>query len=132
MSVPEVALPASRLLAALPRAARDKFVSRCDVIVLEFEEVLALPGAEIEHVYFPLDSYISQLTPVAGPLECGQVPSREGEVDRHHRLAACMVDVGRRLVGEPYAADIEVRRVALHELEKAIAENQPGIRSPST
>ncbi len=67
MSVPGAALPASRLLAALPRAARDRFISGCDVIALEFEEVLALPGAEIEHVYFPLDSYISQLTPVAGP-----------------------------------------------------------------
>src|SRR5260221_2708743 len=67
MSVPGAALPASRLLAALPRAARDRFISGCDVIALEFEEVLALPGAEIEHVYFSLDSYISQLTPVAGP-----------------------------------------------------------------
>ncbi|GBL47408.1 cAMP-binding protein [Sulfuriferula multivorans] len=47
------------LLAKLPRKDHEHFLARCESVHLDFGDELGVPGAPIEHVYFPIDSYIS-------------------------------------------------------------------------
>lgn len=75
MSSAEPVAAANRLLAALPRKDRDRFLAGCSPIDLVFAEVLAEPGERTRHVYFPTESFISLLAPVDGrtSLEVGLV-----------------------------------------------------------
>ena len=65
----------NRLLVALPRKDRQRFLSGCASVELIFAEVLAEPGTRITHVYFPTDSVISLTTPTdaSASLEVGMV-----------------------------------------------------------
>lgn len=57
-------IAANRLLAALPREDRQRFMASCEPVDLISAEVLAKPGEQIHHVYFPAGSSISLVTPL--------------------------------------------------------------------
>ena len=67
----------NRLLAALPRKDRERLISRCEPVELEFAEILCEPGDTIPHVYFPTDSFVSMVAPLDGHagVEVGMVGS---------------------------------------------------------
>jgi CRP-like cAMP-binding protein len=56
----------NRLLDALPRAERQRFLAGCELVELALGDTLAKPGKPIRHVYFPCESYISIVTEMGG------------------------------------------------------------------
>ena len=72
----KIALPRGNLLlAALPVADRMRLTGDHPPVDLAFSETLNQPGDRIRHVYFPIDSFISLITPGASraQLEIGLV-----------------------------------------------------------
>src|SRR5687768_3577365 len=65
------------LLAALPSAVRQRLKADRAPVNLEFSETLSEAGEPIRHVYFPVDGFISLITPAKGrgQLEIGLVGS---------------------------------------------------------
>jgi CRP-like cAMP-binding protein len=65
----------NRLIDALPRTDRQRFVASCTPVELGFAEVLAEPDDRIRHVYFPTRSLISLVTAIdhGANLEVGMV-----------------------------------------------------------
>ena len=76
----------NRLLAALPATDRRRLLARGEPVELVFAETLTEPGERIRHVFFPLESFISLISPIAAheQLEVGLV-GREG------MLGVCLV-----------------------------------------
>ncbi|APX94878.1 Crp/Fnr family transcriptional regulator [Halomonas sp. 1513] len=56
---------ANQLLFDLPPREHAAFMAACEPITLVFGKVLIEPGEEIEHVYFPVDSFISLIVGLA-------------------------------------------------------------------
>ncbi len=75
MPSPRIQPAANRLLMALPRKDRVRFLSGCELVELAFVEILADPGTPIRHVYFPTQGFIALTTPADGrtSLEVGLV-----------------------------------------------------------
>jgi len=67
------------LVDAISRREREKFIGACERVELTIGDTLCKPGELIQHVYFPLSSYISLITPrgASESLEVGLV-GREG------------------------------------------------------
>lgn len=55
---------ANRLLDRLPRIERERLVAACEEVELVESRVLCERGDRIDHVYFPIDSFISLITPI--------------------------------------------------------------------
>ena len=74
---PREALRQNGLLARLPDPEVRRWSARGETVRLAFGQVLYHPGDLKRHVYFPLDSYISQISSLAGVpcLEVGLVGS---------------------------------------------------------
>jgi hypothetical protein len=53
----------NRLLAALPTAERRRLVAHLEPVVLTFADKLSEPRAPVRHVFFPIDSFVSLITP---------------------------------------------------------------------
>lgn len=75
MSIAVPVPAANRLLDAMPRRERQRFLADCERVDLVFADVLARPGERIRHVYFPTDSLISLVSPIddEDSLEVGMV-----------------------------------------------------------
>ncbi len=56
----------NRLLDALPRSERQRFLAGCELVELALGETLANQGKPIRHVYFPTESYISVIAEMGG------------------------------------------------------------------
>ncbi len=54
----------NRLLARLPRIDRNRLVAQCEEVQLLESDVLEERGERIRHVHFPVDSFVSLITPV--------------------------------------------------------------------
>jgi CRP-like cAMP-binding protein len=54
----------NQLLASLRRKDHLQLIAACDVVDLCIGDILCEPQSRIRHVYFPLDSFISQLVPI--------------------------------------------------------------------
>ena len=71
-------LEANGLLSALPSMERSEILERCELVRLEFGEVLSEPGQPLRHVYFPIEGFISQFAvpgDASNALEIGLVGS---------------------------------------------------------
>ncbi len=76
MTSNRIAIPiANRLLAGLPCKDREQLLADCEQIQLIFDEPLYAAGERIQHVYFPIGSFISLVTPLdkGSGLEVGLV-----------------------------------------------------------
>ena len=77
-------MPQNQLLASLPRADRNHLLAHCETVTLVLEQVLCEGGQITRQVYFPIDSFISQIAQLADghSLEVGMV-GREGMLGVH-------------------------------------------------
>jgi CRP-like cAMP-binding protein len=67
----------NQIITALPKREGQNFLKSCQHVELTVPDVLCEPGGRIRQVYFPLDSFISLLTPIDGnvALEVGMIGS---------------------------------------------------------
>ncbi len=54
------------LVNRMSKASRESFADACEEVPLDFEAVIVRQGEPLEHVYFPLHGYISQVTKTTG------------------------------------------------------------------
>jgi CRP-like cAMP-binding protein len=101
----------NHLIELLPRADRQRLLTLCEPVELVLAETLCAPGQLTQHVYFPVDGFVSLVTQVDHHpgLEVGMV-GREGMVGVHLAFGVTMQPL-RALVQGPGAA-WRVRRAA--------------------
>ena len=94
----------NHLIESLPRAARTRLLALCEPVELVLSEVLCEAGMPVEHVYFPVDGFISLVAQVDEHpgLEVGMV-GREGMVGAPLALGALTSPL-RALVQGPGAS----------------------------
>jgi CRP-like cAMP-binding protein len=65
----------SHLISCLSREERNRFLQHCESVELAFGDILCELDEPIQHVYFPLESFISLVIPMEGhqPLEVGLI-----------------------------------------------------------
>lgn len=64
----------NKLLAALPRADRERFLEDAEPVRLALRDVIAERGGFVTHAWFPLTAFLSKVVPAdRGPLEVGLV-----------------------------------------------------------
>jgi len=68
-------LPVNGLIRLLPANDREHAIGACEPVDLAIGDWVSKPGENIRHVYFPVDSYISLITPegMSESLEVGMV-----------------------------------------------------------
>ena len=81
MPTPKPGPPHNLLLAALSATERRRLLAHQDPVELTLSDTLVQPGERIRHVFFPIDSFVSLITPGDGEsqLEVGLV-GNEGMV----------------------------------------------------
>ncbi len=85
---PGIRLPAqNRLIENVARADRRRFLALCEPIQLVLGQVVCGPAIHVQHLYFPIDGFISLIAVVPGSpgVEVGMV-GREGMFGAHLAL----------------------------------------------
>lgn len=75
MPIANSSAPANILIDSLPRSDRARLLGACETVELKFGTTLCEEGKPIQHVYFPLNSFISLMASVSDhpPLEMGLI-----------------------------------------------------------
>ena len=92
------------LIERLPKRDRARLLAACEAVELCMGRVLCDVGKTVRHAYFPVDGFISLITPVNGKpaLEVGMI-GREGMLGAHLALGVSTVPL-RALVQGPGTA----------------------------
>ncbi len=111
----------NQLIELLPDAARRRLVAIAEPVELVRSEVLGIAGQPTQHVYFPINGFISLVTTIAGKpvLEVGMV-GREGMCGAHVALAVLAQPLHALVQGEGAAWRIPISAF-LKELERCAA-----------
>ena len=111
----------NRLLDALPKMDRQRLLNHCEKVDLEFAEVLYFAHERIPHIYFPVNSFISLITPVDGDngLEVGLI-GNEGMLGITLTLSVDIAPFQALVQGAGSALRITSQRFLL-ELEQSSA-----------
>lgn len=94
----------NRLIACLPRKDRLRLLAACKPFQLQLGSVLCDAGTRTRHAYFPIEGFISMITPIDGKpaLEVGMV-GREGMLGAHLALGVPTVLLHALVQGEGMA-----------------------------
>ena len=94
----------NHLIESLPRKDRSRLLARCVSCELHLGAVLCDAGKTIRHAYFPVDGFISLITPINGKpaLEVGMV-GREGMLGAHLALGVSTVPLHALVQGSGVA-----------------------------
>jgi len=118
------------LLAALPVAVRRRLLAECEPVELAIGTVLCEPGEPIQDVFFPIDSFISLISPKVGDaaLELGLIGD-EGMLGislmlgtNVARLQGLVQGAGRawRLKAAPFLRELEHGPALRRELNRYV------------
>jgi CRP-like cAMP-binding protein len=118
----------NKLLAALPPEDLHILIPHLVPMQLAQGTVLAEPGVEVDHAYFPVSGVVSLVVVMRNgkAIETGTV-GREGVVGAMSGIGPCISQV--RAIAQPA---MFVRKIASTELRKAVSSSRGHCRSLST